>query len=106
MTLTGMVTVMFFTWPPIVGAIAGQKAGGVGVWIGIGVGLAVGRLAYYASEKIYKYEDKLEARRDSRAQVVLKRLNSWSGVLVIIQIFGPPLMTIFFMNFIVHLMAG
>lgn len=81
-------------------------AGTVGPWIGIGVGLAVGKLAYDASEKYYQYLDKLEARRDSRAQVVLNRHNAMSGVLVAIQLLGPPLMTVFFTHFIIHLMAG
>jgi hypothetical protein len=106
MTLTGMLSILCFIVPPLVGIDAGMEAGGVGGMIGIGVGLGAGGLAYYALEKMYEYMDKLEARRDSQAQVVLKLMNSGSGFIMSILFLGPVLLTHFFTKFIVHLMAG
>ncbi len=106
MTLTGMLSIMCFIAPPLVGIVAGMEAGGVGGMIGFGIGLGAGWLAYYSLEKFYEYTDKLEARRDSQAQVVLKLMNSGSAFIMFILFSGPVLMTAIFTNFIVHLMSG
>ncbi len=79
-----------------------MEAGGVGGMIGFGIGLGGGLLAYYSLKKFYEYTDKLEARRDFQAQVVLKL----EPFIMFILFLGPVLMTAIFTNFIVQQMTG
>ncbi len=106
MTLMGTLIPGCYITYAMLGMLAGQPSGGVGISIGIGAGFVAGGLAHYALEKTV-CSDEWEARRKSQSQVVraLAHLVT-GGWMIVFVLLASPLMTIFAMRFIVQQMAG
>ena len=105
MTSIDVLTVSCFIAPPMAGYIAGNKAGVVGILIGMGVGLAAGVLAAYAMRRTVEYWLKLEPRIESQPWVVKKLIIKGIQVWGVFIIFGPTVMMLLLMKFIVQQMA-
>ncbi len=106
MTLMGTLIPGCYITYAMLGMLAGQPSGGVGICIGIAAGLVTGGLAHYALEKTV-CSDEWEARRESQSQVVKALADLVTGGwMIVFLLVAPALMTFFATKFIVHQMAG